>query len=85
MIKKKIEKFIRLKGELGEWLCRILISLNIVLPGLNNSGRVYPIDVLFLLLVSYWLYVYQMKGLSLLILIVSFYFNVTHIGLPYED
>ncbi len=80
-----LKSAIFLNNSFGEWACRILISLNIILPMLNFAGRGYPENVLIALLLSFWLYVYKIKGIAIVLLLLSLFINYLHIGVPYTD
>ena len=63
-----------------DWVCRILISLNILMPGINYSDHFYPLDVLIITVVSFWLYISRLKVFCLLLLLFALFINYQHLG-----
>jgi hypothetical protein len=63
-----------------EWTCRILISINLIWPGLQYSSVSYPLNVLLITLIAFWLYVYNLKIFSILFLLFALFLSFTHVG-----
>jgi hypothetical protein len=65
-----------------EWSIRILITLNIVLAGVPFDDHGYPLTVLCMTAVGFWLYVGKLKILSLAPLLFSLYITYFHLTRP---
>ncbi len=79
----KAENLIRILKKLGynskwtEWTCRLLLSFNILVPGLllGDIDHFYPLDVLLLTLIGFWLYVYKVHLFSIALLFLPALIN----------
>lgn len=78
-------KYLLFDSKWIEWICRILISLNLVIPGFTYSIHFYPLNVLMITLLGFWLYLFKIKIISLLFLLFALYINYEHWGMPYSE
>jgi hypothetical protein len=62
-----------------EWTCRILISINLIWPGLQYPSVSYPLNVLLITLIAFWLYIYKLKVFSILFLLFALIISFTHV------
>ncbi len=64
------------------WICRLLFSVDLILPGVNNEAHSYPInyplDVLLIQFVAFWLYVFRLRLFSAVLLLVALFMNLQH-------
>jgi hypothetical protein len=67
-------------GKVLEWIIRILITLNIILPGFPYADHAYPLDVLIMTALGYWFAVWRLKLFSLFFLLFAFYITSMHLG-----
>lgn len=67
-----------------DWISRILFSLDLILAGVNNESHSYPInyplDVLLIQFLAFWLYVYRIRLFSIVLLIIALFINLQHIA-----
>jgi hypothetical protein len=72
--------------KLIDWICRILLSINIVLPGLNYEDETfYPLDVLLATLLALWLHFFNIRSLRLLAIVLLIFvllINLMHWNMP---
>jgi len=61
-----------------EWLCRILITANLVLAGLQTDEHWYPADVVALTIIALWAYFLKGKLLSLVPLLMGLFIHYIH-------
>jgi hypothetical protein len=79
--KKIMKPYLTRYANLIEWACRILFTINILLPGINyDDGHYYPLDVLVLVIVSLWLYFFRLKLLALVPLLFALLVSYMHLG-----
>ena len=67
-----------------EWTARFLFSINIVIPGLTDSDHAYPLDVLLIVLIAFWLFIGRLKWLSLFFLLLASLINYQHFDLIFK-
>ncbi len=82
---KWIRIIVFMDNKAGEWLCRILISLNIIMPAFNFSDHFYPLVPLAITMIAFWLFVVRIKGVAVLLLLLAFWMNYSHIGQPFHE
>jgi hypothetical protein len=61
-----------------EWSCRILISLNIIIPGLCDDLLGYPLNVLLMTVIAFWLYCFKLKLVAIVFLLFALLINFQH-------
>ena len=79
-----IKRWLYYDSKFLEWLLRILFTFNIVMPGWNFQGHYYPLDVLLMTLIAFWLYIYRLKVPAVLFLFLATLINYQNIGMPYH-
>ncbi len=79
----KIKNRIFYHNRFTEWTCRILLSLNILVPGFlfGDIDHFYPLDVLLYTLIAFWLYLYKLHVFAIIILVLMAFINYLHIVL----
>ena len=74
-------KFLTYSNSFIDWSCKILLSINIIIPGINFADETnYPLDVLVLAVIALWLYFYNVKIISIPILLMALFINYLHTG-----
>ena len=65
-----------------DWSCKILLSINIIMAGINFADETnYPLNVLILTVIALWLYFYNVKVISIPILLMVLFINYLHLGI----
>ena len=77
----RLKQYIFYSNSFIEWMCRILVTVNVIIPGINYSDHAYPLDVLVLTVLSFWLYIYRLKVFAIIILLFCLFINYLHLGL----
>jgi hypothetical protein len=54
------------------------------MPGWNFQGHYYPLDVLLMTTISFWLYIYRLKVPAVPFLLLAALINYQNIGMPYH-
>lgn len=80
MVYKRVSKILFYDNAFIEWSVRLLLTVNLIIPGFNYGTSSYPLSVLLLTLISLWLYLFKLKGLSIIFLLLALYINCQHIG-----
>lgn len=78
-----IKRFLFFDHVILEWLIRILITLNIILPGFPFADHFYPLDVLIMTALGFWLHISRLKLFSLFFLLSALFINSDHMGWIY--
>lgn len=71
-------KFLFYDNQALGWVIRILFSFNIVAVGVNSADHFYPLDVMLMILIAFWLYSFRLKIVSLLPLLLALFINIQH-------
>lgn len=82
---KQVVEILRLRPL---WLIgsfRALLTLNIIVPGLTFPSHVYPLDVLLLTALAYWLDLGKFTLAGIFLLALATYFNVDHFLYPHYE
>lgn len=61
-----------------EWSCRILISVNIIIPEVCEDLLGYPLNVLLMTVIAFWLYCFRLKLISIAFLLMALLINCQH-------
>ena len=70
------DKFLLTVSSWFDWIWLIALSINIIWPGVSTtSTSYYPLNVLILSAFAVWLYHFNQKWISLLVIGVGIYLN----------
>ena len=75
-----MSKFFFYDNKFIDWTIKILFSINLILPGINEDILGYPLNVLILTLISFWLYIYRVKVFAIVFLLMATLINYLHLG-----
>jgi hypothetical protein len=69
-----------------EWLCRVLFTINLYFVAMNYyDGLNYPMNVIALIALALWLYFFNIKIISVIILMLALLINYLHIGVTAQQ
>lgn len=68
-----MRKYLFYNNNILEWTCRIILSINLILPGINYDNLNYPLDVLIMTLIGFWFYIYKLKIFALIVLLSALF------------
>ena len=76
-----MSKFFFYDNKFIDWTIKILFSINLILIGMNYESCYYPLNVLILIIIAFWLYSFKLKVIGFPFLLFALLINYFRIGM----
>lgn len=67
------------------WIFRVILTFNFITPGFNNASHGYPLIVLVMAVLAYWLDLGRLTIFALVILFLATWINIDHFMYQYRE